>query len=149
MPNLCQPQGVTQTIQLATAPTTGFYPVAFLEDGQMTIPNFVQIIGAGNTGTADLLINDGLLRTHQDSMVFAINNTGGNDLTLTLYIAKQPITDLAKAKATPKDFMLATYPLTIKADATQHLELRRIDGEYIMSHQKSNVVQSQPVTPDY
>lgn len=131
MSNLCQPQGVILAIALAVA--MPFYPVEFKENGQTTIPNLVNIDGTGNTGTADILVNDGLLRTHQDSMIFAVDNTGGDELALNIHIAKQPIVDIAKANADKANYFIASYPLTIKADEKRHLELRLINGQYVLS----------------
>ena len=131
MSNLCQPQGVTLAIALAVA--MPFYPIEFKEDGQTTIPNLVNIDGTGHSGNAELVVNDGLLRTHQDSMVFAVDNTGGSDLALTIHVAKQPITDIAVANAAKADYFIISYPLTIKADEKRHLELRLINGQYVLS----------------
>lgn len=131
MSNLCQPQGVLLSIALATV--LPFYPIEFKEDGQTTIPNLVNIDGTGHSGTAELVVNDGLLRTHQDSMIFAVDNTGGSDLALTIHVAKQPITDIAVANAAKADYFITSYPLTIKADEKRHLELRLINGQYVLS----------------
>ena len=131
MSNHCQPQGVALTIALAVA--ASFYPVEFIEDDQTTIPNLININGTGNTGSAELVVNDGLLRTHQDSMIFAVDNTGGIDLTLNIHIAKQPVVDITKANADKANYFIASYPLTIKADEKRHLELRLINGEYVLS----------------
>ena len=131
MSNLCQPQGVTLAIALAVA--MPFYPIEFKEDGQTTIPNLVNIDGTGHSGNAELVVNDGLLRTHQDSMVFAVDNTGGSDLALTIHVAKQPITDIAVANADKANYFIASYPLTIKADEKRHLELRLVNGQYVLS----------------
>ena len=131
MSNLCQPQGVTLAIALAVA--MPFYPIEFKEDGQTTIPNLVNIDGTGHSGTAELVVNDGLLRTHQDSMVFAVDNTGGAELALNIHIAKQPIVDIAVANAAKADYFITSYPLTIKADEKRHLELRLINGQYVLS----------------
>ena len=131
MSNLCQPQGVTLAIALAVA--MPFYPIEFKEDGQTTIPNLVNIDGTGHSGTAELVVNDGLLRTHQDSMIFAVDNTGGSDLALTIHVAKQPITDIAVANADKANYFIASYPLTIKAGEKRHLELRLINGQYVLS----------------
>lgn len=133
MANLCQPQGVILTIALAVAATAGFYPVELIEDGQTTIPNLVNIDGTGNTGDANLLVNDGLLRTHQDSMIFAVDNTGGTDLNLVLYVAKQPITNLAAANENPDLYLAARLPVAIKAEDKRHLELRLINGQYVLA----------------
>lgn len=131
MPNLCQPQGVILTIALAT--TQAFYPVEFIEDKQVTIPNFVNIDGTDNKGTAELVVNDGLLRTHQDSMVFAVDNTGGTDVTVSLHIAKQPVTDIVKAKADATNYFVKTFDIAVKADEKRHLELRLINAQYVLS----------------
>ena len=131
MSNLCQPQGVTLAIALAVA--MPFYPIEFKEDGQTTIPNLVNIDGTGHSGNAELVVNDGLLRTHQDSMIFAVDNTGGSDLALTIHVAKQPITDIAVANADKANYFITSYPLTIKADEKRHLELRLINGQYVLS----------------
>lgn len=131
MSNLCQPQGVTLAIALAVA--MPFYPIEFKEDGQTTIPNLVNIDGTGHSGNAELVVNDGLLRTHQDSMVFAVDNTGGSDLALTIHVAKQPITDIAVANADKANYFIASYPITIKADEKRHLELRLVNGQYVLS----------------
>ena len=136
MSNLCQPQGVTLAIALAVA--MPFYPIEFKEDGQTTIPNLVNIDGTGHSGNAALVVNDGLLRTHQDSMVFAVDNTGGEELALNIHIAKQPIVDIAKASADPANadlanYFIASYPLTIKANEKRHLELRLVNGQYVLS----------------
>ena len=131
MSNLCQPQGVTLAIALAVA--MPFYPIEFKEDGQTTIPNLVNIDGTGHSGNAELVVNDGLLRTHQDSMVFAVDNTGGSDLALTIHVAKQPITDIAVANADKANYFIASYPLTVKADEKRHLELRLVNGQYVLS----------------
>lgn len=133
MSNLCQPQGVILAITLSVVPPAGFHPVEFIENNQVTIPNLVNIDGTGNSGTAELVVNDGLLRTHQDSMVFAIDNTGGEELTLNLYIAKQPVTDITAAKEKPADYFSETYPIVIKAAEKRHLELRLISGQYVLS----------------
>lgn len=134
MPNICQPQGVTLLIALAVA--QAFYPVEFKENGQVTIPNLVNITGTGNTGTAELVVNDGLLRTHQDSMVFAVDNSDGDELTVNLHIAKQPIvtdSDFTKATADKAAYFVVSYPVAIKADEKRHLELRLINGQYVLS----------------
>ena len=131
MSNLCQPQGVLLTIALAAG--LAFYPVDFIEDKQTTIPNLVNIDGTGNTGSAELVINDGLLRTHQDSMIFAVDNTGGTDVTLNFHVAKQPITDIAKANADKAAYFVISFPVAIKADEKRHLELRLINGQYVLS----------------
>lgn len=131
MSNLCQPQGVILAIALAVA--MPFYPIEFKEDGQTTIPNLVNIDGTGHSGTAELVVNDGLLRTHQDSMVFAVDNTGDEELALNIHIAKQPIVDIAKANADKANYFIASYPLTIKADEKRHLELRLVNGQYVLS----------------
>lgn len=131
MSNLCQPQGVILAIALAVA--MPFYPIEFKEDGQTTIPNLVNIDGTGHSGTAELVVNDGLLRTHQDSMIFAVDNTGDAELTLVIHIAKQPIVDIIKTSADPANYLIASYPLTIKADEKRHLELRLINGQYVLS----------------
>ena len=133
MSNLCQPQGVILAIALAVA--MPFYPIEFKEDGQTTIPNLVNIDGTGHSGNAELVVNDGLLRTHHDSMVFAVDNTGGSDLALTIHVAKQPITDIAVANAAKADYFITSYPLTIKADEIRHLELRLVNGQYVLSEQ--------------
>ena len=131
MSNLCQPQGVTLAIALAMA--LPFYPIEFKEDGQTTIPNLVNIDGTLHSGTAELVVNDGLLRTHQDSMVFAVDNTGDAELTLNIHIAKQPIVDITKANADKANYFIASYPLTVKADEKRHLELRLVNGQYVLS----------------
>lgn len=131
MPNICQPQGVTLLIALAVA--QAFYPVEFKENGQTTIPNLVNITGKGNAGTAELVVNDGLLRTHQDSMVFAVDNTGGSDITLNFHIAKQPITDITKALADLETYFVDSFTVAIKAEEKRHLELRLINGQYVLS----------------
>ena len=131
MSNLCQPKGVILAIALAVA--MPFYPIEFKEDGQTTIPNLVNIDGTGHSGNAELVVNDGLLRTHHDSMVFAVDNTGGSDLALTIHVAKQPITDIAVANAAKADYFITSYPLTIKADEIRHLELRLVNGQYVLS----------------
>lgn len=134
MPNLCQPQGVTLLIALAVA--QAFYPVEFKENGQTTIPNLVNITGKGNAGTAELVVNDGLLRTHQDSMVFAVDNSDGDELTVNLHIAKQPIvtdSDFTKATADKDAYFVKTFAVLVKADETRHLELRLINGQYVLS----------------
>ena len=131
MSNLCQPQGVILAIALAVA--MPFYPIEFKEDGQTTIPNLVNIDGTGHSGTAELVVNDGLLRTHQDSMIFAVDNTGDAELTLIIHIAKQPIVDIAKANADKANYFIASYPLTVKADEKRHLELRLVNGQYVLS----------------
>ncbi len=131
MSNLCQPQGVLLTIALAAG--LAFYPVEFKENGQTTIPNLVNIDGTGNTGTAEIVVNDGLLRTHQDSMNFAVDNTGGTDVTLNFHVAKQPITDIAKANADKAAYFVISFPVAIKADEKRHLELRLINGQYVLS----------------
>lgn len=131
MSNLCQPQGVLLTIALAAG--LAFYPVEFKENGQTTIPNLVNIDGTGNTGTAEIVVNDGLLRTHQDSMNFAVDNTGGTEITLNIHVAKQPITDIAKANAAKADYFIVSYPVTIKANEKRHLELRLVNGQYMLS----------------
>ena len=131
MSNLCQPQGVLLTIALASG--LAFYPVEFKENGQTTIPNLVNIDGTGNKGTAEIVINDGLLRTHQDSMIFAIDNTGGTDVTLNLHVAKQTITDIATANADKAAYFVVSYPVAIKADEKRHLELRLVNGQYVLS----------------
>ena len=133
MSNLCQPQGVILAIALAVVPPSGFYPVEFIEDKQTTIPNLVNIDGTGNTGSAELVINDGLLRTHQDSMIFAVDNTGGTDVTLNFHVAKQPITDITKANAAKAAYFVISFPVAIKADEKRHLELRLINGQYVLS----------------
>lgn len=134
MPNLCQPQGVTLLIALAVA--QAFYPVEFKENGQTTIPNLVNITGKGNAGTAELVVNDGLLRTHQDSMVFAVDNSDGDELTVNLHIAKQPIvtdSDFTKATADKDAYFVKTFAVLVKANETRHLELRLINGQYVLS----------------
>ena len=131
MSNLCQPQGVILAIALAVA--MPFYPIEFKEDGQTTIPNLVNIDGTGHSGTAELVVNDGLLRTHQDSMIFAVDNTGDAELALNIHIAKQPIVDIAKANADKANYFIGSYPLTIKADEKRHLELRLVNGQYVLS----------------
>lgn len=131
MSNLCQPQGVTLAIALAVA--MPFYHIEFKEDGQTTIPNLVNIDGTGHSGTAQLVVNDGLLRTHQDSMVFAVDNTGDAELALNIHIAKQPIVDIDKAYDDKANYFIASYPLTIKADEIRHLELRLVNGQYVLS----------------
>lgn len=131
MSNLCQPQGVILAVALAVA--MPFYPIEFKEDGQTTIPNLVNIDGTGHSGTAELVVNDGLLRTHQDSMVFAVDNTGDAELTLNFHIAKQPIVDIAKANADKANYFIASYPLIIKANEKRHLELRLVNGQYVLS----------------
>ena len=131
MSNLCQPQGVILAIALAVA--MPFYPIEFKEDGQTTIPNLVNIDGTGHSGNAELVVNDGLLRTHQDSMIFAVDNTGDAELTLIIHIAKQPIVDIAKANADKANYFIASYPLTVKADEKRHLELRLVNGQYVLS----------------
>lgn len=131
MSNLCQPQGVTLAIALAVA--MPFYPIEFKEDGQTTIPNLVNIDGTGHSGTAELVVNDGLLRTHQDSMVFAVDNTGGAELALHIHIAKQPIVDIDKAYDDKANYFIATYPLIIKANEKRHFELRLVNGQYVLS----------------
>lgn len=127
MSNLCQPQGVTLAIALAVA--MPFYPIEFKEDGQTTIPNLVNIDGTGHSGNAELVVNDGLLRTNQDSMIFAVDNTGGSDLALTIHVAKQPITDIAVANAAKADYFITSHPLTIKANEKRRFELRLINGK--------------------
>ena len=131
MSNLCQPQGVTLAIALAVA--MPFYPIEFKEDGQTTIPNLVNIDGTGHSGNAELVVNDGLLRTHHDSMVFAVDNTGDAELALNIHIAKQPIVDIAKANADKANYFIASYPLIIKAGEKYHLELRLVNGQYVLS----------------
>lgn len=134
MPNLCQPQGVTLLIALAVA--QAFYPVEFKENGQTTIPNLVNITGKGNAGTAELVVNDGLLRTHQDSMVFAVDNSDGDELTVNLHIAKQPIvtdSDFTKATADKDAYFVKIFAVLVKADEIRHLELRLINGQYVLS----------------
>ena len=131
MSNPCQPQGVILAIALAVA--MPFYPIEFKEDGQTTIPNLVNIDGTGHSGTAELVVNDGLLRTHQDSMIFAVDNTGGTDVTLNFHVAKQPITDIAKANADKAAYFVISFPVDIKADEKRHLELSLINGQYVLS----------------
>ena len=131
MSNLCQPQGVTLAIALAVA--MPFYPIEFKEDGQTTIPNLVNIDGTGHSGTAELVVNDGLLHTHQDSMVFAVDNTGDAELTLNIHIAKQPIVDIDKAYDDTANYFIASYLLIIKANEKRHLELRLVNGQYALS----------------
>ena len=131
MSNLCQPQGVILAIALAVA--MPFYPIEFKEDGQTTIPNLVNIDGTGHSGNAELVVNDGLLRTHQDSMIFAVDNSGDAELALNIHIAKQPIVDITKANADKANYFIASYPLTVKSDEKRHLELRLVNGQYVLS----------------
>lgn len=130
MSNLCQPQGVTLTL---SASQSAFARAEFVEDGQITLPNLINLKGTGNSGTFDLIINDGLLRTHQDSMIIAVDNTGGSDLSLGLLIAKTPITDLSSAKAQPATHFVTSFALTIKADEKRHLQLSLINGQYVLA----------------
>ena len=92
-------------------------------------------------------MKDGLLRTHQDSMVFAVDNTGDAELTLNIHIAKQPIVDITKANADKANYFIASYPLTVKADEKRHLELRLVNGQYVLSDRSLNstaLTQSNP-----
>lgn len=131
MPNLCQPQGVTLNLPLADAKP--FYLIEFVEDGQITLPNFIRIDGANHSGNAVLVVNDGLLRTHQDSLIFTLDNTNGGELNLDIHVAKQVITDIEVAKAAADQYFSVSYPLPIKAGEKRYLELRLIDERYALS----------------
>lgn len=131
MPNLCQPQGVTLNVPLADAKP--FYLIEFVEDGQITLPNFIRIDGANHSGNAVLVVNDGLLRTHQDSLIFTLDNTNGAELNIEIHVAKRVITDIATAQQAPEEYFNASYPLPIKAGEKRYLELRLIDERYVLS----------------
>ena len=126
------PVGLALTLAVSALPSVGFYPVEFVENGQITIPNLVTINGTGNTGTADLVINDAVLRTHQDTMIFAVDNTGGSDMTVNLYIAKTPIDDLAVAVQTLDAHFAGKFSLAIKAGTKSNFSLRNIAGHYLI-----------------
>ena len=71
-------------------------------------------------------------------MIFAVDNSGDAELTLFIHITKQPIVDIAKVIADPANYLIASYTLTIKADEKHHLELRLVNGQYVLSDLSSN-----------
>ncbi len=133
-----QPQGVSIDLHMSVSTPIA---VEFVEDGQITLPSKVRLLNL-NANMSPLIVNGGLLRTHLD--VFHIVTTPANaDVNLRVLVAKQPITDFPHQKDYPNVNFAADYTLAIPKGEVLVIELRRIDGEYIMSHQKS------PVTPDY
>ena len=96
--NARQPQGVVMPINLSQVPAIGFFKTEFVEDGQLTVPSHinVNVLGASD---AIVVINDSLLRTHQDSMTFSVDNinpNGSKDVAITFYEQHMPITDAAQ-----------------------------------------------------
>lgn len=133
MANLQQPQGVTQN--LTAQPAVNH--VQFVEDEQITLPNFIHLKSADNTGTLSLIINDGLLRTHQDSINVLVDNTSGTDFSLSLIVAKKPIVDLVAAQSHADEFITAIVTVAVKADELRHLQLNRINGQYVLADRYS------------
>lgn len=133
-----QPQGVSIDLDMSVRTPIA---VEFVEDGQITLPSKVRLLNL-KANMSPLIVNGGLLRTHLD--VFHIVTTPANTTAiLRVIVAKQPITDFPHQMEYPNVNFAADYTLAIPKGEVLVIELRRIDGEYIMSHQKSSVDQSQ------
>lgn len=105
MPNLSQPQGVSLTIDGTQSPEQGFIEIEKHEKQgrvtHITLPNIVYIKG---NPSVPVVMNDGLLRTHQDEIIINCD-TGAK-----LYILAKPIktaADLEKAENIAAQFNLS------------------------------------------
>lgn len=146
MSNLCQPQGVLATILLASG--TVFYPVEFKDaNGETVIPSTVQVDATNHSGGASLAVNDGLLRTEQDSMSFVINNQSGSALNLELLIAKQPLEDITFPPEPDKDHFVAMFPFVINPAQNLVITLRQAGGQYF-TVSGENGISIAPSIPD-
>lgn len=126
--NTAQPQGVVKTLDLTQIPKAGFFSNEFVEsDGQITLPNVLILTG---DATAELVINNGLLRTQHDSMAI---HTEGN-VNLTLIIPKQKITNLATAKQDENAHFVKKWTLTASTPTVFHLRL--VDANYILTKEE-------------
>lgn len=129
MPNTQQPQGVTLAIN--NAPTAGFYPIEFIEDGQATIPNLVNISARGHNGEINVVVNDGLLRNSNEKMIFSVDNRGGAALKLNLYVVKTAFTDFASAIENVDHYFSRVFKLNIASDRQCNVVLQKI-GEQLL-----------------
>lgn len=130
MSNLCQPQGVIHTLELSKFPDSGFFSNEFIEDGQTVLANHMHLVGADNqNGEINLVINDGLLRTHQDEMTIQVNNIDGIDCSIFIYMAIQPITQ--RHQLEELDYAPLSARLQINAGETKQISIRKVDGSYI------------------
>lgn len=119
MPNLLQPQGVTLSLDMSQPPATGYFALELQEDGQTTLPNIIDLTGTAND--AKLVLNDGLLRTHQDAIHIQF---AGN--SARLHILGKPI---KTADELTKDNVSVAFDLT---EAGNYV-LQRLNGEYVLS----------------
>ena len=130
MSNLCQPQGVIHTLKLSEIPDSGFFSNEFIEDGQTVLANHMHLVGANNqNGEINLVINDGLLRTHQDEMTINVDNINGIDCSIFILMAIQPITQ--SHQLTDPNYAPLMARLEINAGETKQISIRKVDGSYI------------------
>lgn len=116
--NTAQPQGVVKTLDLTQIPKAGFFSNEFVEsDGQITLPNVLILTG---DATAELVINDYLLRIQHYSMVI---HTEGND-NLTLIIPKQD----------ENAHFVKKWTLTASTPTVFHSRL--VDANYILTKEE-------------
>lgn len=117
MPNLSQPKGVSLTLDVSQSPPSGFIELQSVEQKgtlkQITLPNLFYLNG---TASLPLVINDALLRTHQDEIVF------NSQAAATLYVLQTPIKSADE---------LETEGNAIKFDLPKgHSRLRLQNGVY-------------------
>lgn len=97
-----QPQGVIAIFDTTQIPAEGFIALEKKEQGQTVLPNHITLPKQSND--VKLALNDGLLRTHKDSI--SLDFAGGN---ASLYILKKPI---KQASELTKDNVIIAYQLT-------------------------------------
>ncbi|WP_019519962.1 hypothetical protein [Faucicola boevrei] len=97
-----QPQGVIAIFDTTQIPAEGFIALEKKEQGQTVLPSHIVLQNQANN--AKLALNDGLLRTCQDSI--SLYFAGGN---ASLYILKNPV---KQASELTKDNVIIAYQLT-------------------------------------
>ena len=122
--NARQPQGVVMSINLSQVPAIGFFKTEFVEDGQLTVPSHVNVNVSG-ASDAIVVINDSLLRTHQDSMTFSVDNinpNGSKEVAITFYEQIMPITDAERIGI-----------VVVKANSIGTFSFSKVNGRFICS----------------
>lgn len=111
-----QPQGVVAIFDTTQTPAEGFIALETKEQEQTVLPSHIVLQKQAND--AKLTLNDGLLRTHHDSI--SLDFAGGN---ASLYILKNPV---QQASELTTDNVVIAYQLT---KAGMYI-LKKVNGDY-------------------
>lgn len=111
-----QPQGVVAIFDTTQIPTEGFIALQTKEQEQTVLPSHIILQNQAND--AKLTLNDGLLRTQNDSI--SLDFAGGN---ASLYILKNPV---QQASELTTDNVVIAYQLT---QAGMYI-LKKVNGDY-------------------